>query len=410
MADTKISDLTAIAGASLASTDLAVVVDVSDTTMAASGTDKKTTVADLATAITTVGALATDAEVTSAISTHNAVTTSVHGIANTANLYAVGGTDVAVTDGGTGSSTASGARTNLGLVIGTDVQAYDAQLADLAGITFAQGDVLYFNGTNLVKLAAGTSGHFLKTQGAGANPTWDAASGSGSVATDAIFDAKGDLPVGTGANTAAKLTVGSDGTSPVASTNESTGLIYARPVPYPTPVDGTNIYVSPVGVINSATAAGSARAQIMVGYLLTLDTRRTLAGISTNVATLESGATARLGVYACGAGLQPGALVADYGTIDASTTGTKEATGSTVLDPGCYILAGWASNHTTVRYWRYVAAAAVWGFGTSVNRFNYCVVAVPADYSAGLPSNWPTFSYGNSIGNQNEMIVWARFS
>lgn len=77
------------------------------------------------------------------------------------------GTEIAVANGGTGSTTASGALTNLG------AQASDAILDDLSGITFAQGDILYYNGTNLVKLAAGTSGDFLKTQGAGSNPIWD---------------------------------------------------------------------------------------------------------------------------------------------------------------------------------------------------------------------------------------------
>lgn len=44
----------------------------------------------------------------------------------------------------------------------------------------AQGDILYYNGTDYVRLPAGTSGHFLKTNGAGANPAW-AATVSGSM-------------------------------------------------------------------------------------------------------------------------------------------------------------------------------------------------------------------------------------
>lgn len=48
--------------------------------------------------------------------------------------------------------------------------------------------------------------------------------GGGSVATDTIFNAKGDLPVGTGSDTAARLAVGANGTILTADSAESTGL------------------------------------------------------------------------------------------------------------------------------------------------------------------------------------------
>ncbi len=53
---------------------------------------------------------------------------------------------------------------------------------------------------------------------------WAVAGAGGSVATDAIWDAKGDLAVGTGANTAAKLTVGANDTIPMADSGETTGI------------------------------------------------------------------------------------------------------------------------------------------------------------------------------------------
>lgn len=48
----------------------------------------------------------------------------------------------------------------------------------LAALSYAQGDILYHNGTVLTRLAVGTNGQFLKTQGAGANPVWADISGA----------------------------------------------------------------------------------------------------------------------------------------------------------------------------------------------------------------------------------------
>jgi hypothetical protein len=59
------------------------------------------------------------------------------------------------------------------------VSATMGSLNDLSDVTLtgaAQGDILYRNATAWVNLAAGDSGKYLKTQGAGANPIWDSPS------------------------------------------------------------------------------------------------------------------------------------------------------------------------------------------------------------------------------------------
>ena len=58
-------------------------------------------------------------------------------------------------------------------------------LSDVTLTSAAQGDILYYNGTKWVNLGPGTNGHFLQTQGAGANPQWAAAAGAGDALTTA---------------------------------------------------------------------------------------------------------------------------------------------------------------------------------------------------------------------------------
>jgi len=62
--------------------------------------------------------------------------------ANISGGTITGITDLAVADGGTGASTAANARTNLGLVIGTNVQAWDADLDTWATKTAPSGTVV----------------------------------------------------------------------------------------------------------------------------------------------------------------------------------------------------------------------------------------------------------------------------
>jgi len=118
------------------------------------------------------------------------------------------GTSIAIANGGTGATDSSTARTNLGLSIGTDVQAYNSTLASVAGGTYtgddsittvgtigtgtwsastiattkggtgltsyASGDILYASATDtLAKLAKGTDGQILTL--ASGVPSWAAA-------------------------------------------------------------------------------------------------------------------------------------------------------------------------------------------------------------------------------------------
>jgi hypothetical protein len=103
-------------------------------------------------------------------------------------------TDIAVADGGTGASTAADARTNLGLVIGTNVQAWDADLDTWAGKTAPSGTVVgttdtqtltnkTINASQLVAASVTTTQLATAVQPLGVGQTWQNVLGSRAAGT-----------------------------------------------------------------------------------------------------------------------------------------------------------------------------------------------------------------------------------
>lgn len=95
----------------------------------------------------------------------------------------------------------------------------------------AKGDLVAGIGADMsARVSVGIDGQILyadSTQSTGVK--WDDLPSRPSVATDVVFDAKGDLVVGTGANTASKLTVGANGQIPYADSGETTGIRWDDP-------------------------------------------------------------------------------------------------------------------------------------------------------------------------------------
>jgi len=106
------------------------------------GTEIDTEFNNIQTAIATKADLASPTFTGTVVIPTATITTATIATANISAGTITGITDITVADGGTGASTAANARTNLGLVIGTNVQAWDTDLDTWATKTAPSGTVV----------------------------------------------------------------------------------------------------------------------------------------------------------------------------------------------------------------------------------------------------------------------------
>ena len=179
---------------------------------------------------------------TATVATTSGTLTSTHCVEIDANgnLVDAGGT---CTTGGGGGTVSSGTAGQVTYYAGTGTTVSGEALTALidSAIGSTQGDVLYRGASSWAVLAPGTSGYFLETQGASANPTWAPVSGSGTVnsgtaAQFAYYAGSGTAVSGSSSFTTATvptLSAGNafTGNETHAGTETYTAATIQRPIP-----------------------------------------------------------------------------------------------------------------------------------------------------------------------------------
>jgi hypothetical protein len=154
------------------------------------------------------------------------------------------GTDLAIANGGTGASDASGARTNLGLVVGTDVQAFSAGLTSWSGVTRATGFDTFVATPSSANLRA------LLTDEVGTGSAYFVGGALGTPASATLTNGTG-LPIIAGTTGTLTVARGGTGATDASGARTSLGLVI-----------GTNVQAYDVNTAKTNVAQSWAAAQL----------------------------------------------------------------------------------------------------------------------------------------------------
>jgi hypothetical protein len=393
MPDLRITDLTALTGVNTANDDLLTVVDVNDTTMAPSGTNKKITVAEFLTKVGTTFVDATDftgkgdlvsgsgagAFTFTAVGTNDFVLTADSSAGGGVAWKAVpaDATKVAlalyVAKGDILVASSAGVPTALS--VGANDFVLTADSATATGLKWAaappdstkvglaayagKGDILAAVSPNTpAAVSVGTNGHVLTADStAGPGVVWAAVPPDATKVALAEFTAVGDLLLGTGAGTLTKVSVGANDFVLTADSATASGVKWAA-----VPADATKV----------ALSAYTAKGVLLVGSAASTPTALT---VGTNGHALVADSAEATGVKWAAVG-------------DVTLTGTQTLTNKTLTAP---LINQGTVTEATINYGQLRGACEIWNVvaAASTGTVNIDLLTSSAwSYTSDASANW----------------------